>query len=113
MSKLIPTHNGLESDSVNGPINVTTGLQVDGVDIVPAEGVASPQTSPSSVTTTAAGVSASGDLDGADTVDEAALEAALLAQETELGLLKDDVEALATAVNAIITKLETAGIFTA
>lgn len=116
MSKILPGHNGMESDSVNGAVNFTTGLKINGTEVLPEADVVAlveAQAIPSDVTTTAAGVSASGDLDGADTVDEAATEAAILALETEVGLLKDDVEALATAFNSLIDSLTTAGVFTA
>jgi hypothetical protein len=126
MSKIIPGHNGLESDSVNGPINVTTGLLVDGVEVVPADGVASVQTPPNDVTPifdTYEVTSVTAPTDTPATADALRdnLEAVALAEirtnltdiASSLDANESNIQALATAVNAIITKLQTAGIFSA
>lgn len=102
MSKIIGTHNGIESDSVDSPVNFTTGLQINGTDVLPEADVIAivdVQDAPSDVTTTAA----TADLTGSDTVDQAAAEAALAD-------LKADVEALASAFNNLLDVLTTAGV---
>lgn len=40
MASKFTIHNGLESDNVNAPINVTTGLQIDGLSVIGATGTA-------------------------------------------------------------------------
>jgi hypothetical protein len=126
MSKLIGTHNGIESDSVNAPVNFTTGLQVDGVDVVPAEGVASVQAAPDDVTAVLGEYTKTAITDPADTpADADALRDDLVANAlADIDANFDDIEAhvtvtntsisdLQTAVNSIIAKLVSAGIFSA
>lgn len=126
MSKLIGTHNGIEADSVNAPVNFTTGLQVAGVDVVPADGVASVQTSPDDVTpivgeyTKTAITAPTNTPADADALRDDLVAGALADIDANLDdiaahvtAVNGTVDDLATAVNAIIAKLVLAGIFSA
>lgn len=124
MSKFT-VHNGIESDSVNGPVNFITGLQIDGVDVVPADGVASPQTSPADVVPVIGSYTKTAITNPTDTPADAdalrddlvanalvELDTNLDAIEAHVAVTNTSISDLTVAVNAIIAKLETAGIFT-